>query len=1010
MSKQRYFKFLAVLTLVIALAITQSFLTQAATQGLSPDSILAITNLSPNNVSVLQDDPDNPQNNDWLTANSAANTSVRVGFPDPAADLETGAGLQEFRVLLRRTNNSGRIPTVTLSLYEGGSLVSTLLSGADVNSAVGTVFSVTWDASALSDISGTDVELLIQGAVTGGPGGERNTVEVGAVLWEADIEDIAPLMATYAPTSVGQISVEGQGEVTNDGGSAITRRGFVVATGTSPLTDPGNQSPEAQSSYQLIYDETSADFGAGSFSLTLSGLSPETDYRYRAFAQNSEGFTYGQDVGFSTAELVPATWREGENTPATVQINETIRLRLQIDNEGTVPDTAEFQLDYASSTAGPWIAVPVDNPNCNSTAEAFRICDSPYIPHNTPTTRQLTDISGSSFISSWFVSDANPAAEVNFQVDEFTELEWVLQVTDSADPLVTYYFRVSNSDGLIGTYAEFPELNITTETPLLTQRDWRWYRNNNARIPTVPWGGLGENTAITKDNDPPMIGDVLRLRMSLRVSGLDLISGSASFRLEYAERETSCSAAVTWNEVGGVSSGAIWRGASTGVVDGTPLSGNPPTTGDLVLTEQDRAGRFEEENPSGSNPYTVFISEYVEYDWAIEHNGAEPATAYCFRMVYADGEGLDDYGVGSYPTLVTADFSPESRDWQWFGDGESITPIDDLAAVNTSPTDVNFDDLIKLRILVAETAEVEGQNIKFRLEFSESPSFTTSTGVVEIGDCEDGESLWCYAEGGGVDGAVIPETVLPEADSCPDGCGTHNQSGTSTSSFTHPAGAVTEYEFTLRHAGARPNTTYYFRLVEISENEPIKLSAESLYPSLSTKGAELIFTLSGLPADEIVNSVITTGVATTPTVISFGSLPFGQRLDAAQRKTIKTNAPGGFHLWMFATGPFSSPQGNVFEPIQSTNQSPDSWSSACPEAQSSCYGYRAGDDVLFGGSTRFGPDDAFAAFSQEPAEIGYSGQPVSNYVVDTVMSVEVSRLVPPGSYGTNLVYLVAPSF
>lgn len=618
----------------------------------------------------------------------------------------------------------------------------------------------------------------------------------------------------------------------------------------------------------------------------------------------------------------------------------------------------------------------------------------------------MTSIPGSTFISGFLLDASNPASPLTFEINEYTEMEWAIQATESASLSDTYYFRVSNSNGSIGTYSEFPTLNLSSEEAVLTQADYRWYEHNNQLTPVNPWAGLGENTAITSSNEPPGGGDVLRVRMSLRVTHEDFPAGTARFLLQYGERESNCSSIESWVDVGLTGSSSVWRGTSTAVLDGSPLD-------TLLLFKSDVAGTFEEENPSALNPNLVSKDEYVEYDWVIQNNGASAGTSYCFRMV---NDGGEEFGGGyeNYPILTTADFTPRSSVWRWYGDAENVTPAEPLSLEGSAPTDIDFDEVIKLRVVVDETANVVGENVKFRLQFSESSSFSSGGFFVEeIESCEEGRSLWCYADGGGEDNAVIPEALLSTADSCVggvgDGCGTHNESGTSTSTFSHQALASTEYEFTIRHAGALANTTYFFRLIDANSNEPVASLEGEGVPSLSTHGATLTFSISGVGASVLTEGVVT-DIATTPMSIPFGSLPFEQRVNAAHRKTIETNAPNGFSLFMFKRGPLMSPAGHSFEPILGSNESPLGWNEGCTEEMDSCYGYHAGDDILGGGSTRFAPNDSYAAFEEVPREIAFSSTPVRGFSIDTVISIQSSRSQFAGNYRTGIVYILVPSF
>lgn len=134
-------------------------------------------------VTAVQDDPDAPDGT-WLTASSNTTASIfRCSFPSPATNLRSGAGLQEFRAWVRKVGGSGT-PTATLELWENGALVATVLAATNVTSAVGQLLTATWNASLLSGLAGTNVECRITGTV-GGTGGNRATIEVGAVEWNA---------------------------------------------------------------------------------------------------------------------------------------------------------------------------------------------------------------------------------------------------------------------------------------------------------------------------------------------------------------------------------------------------------------------------------------------------------------------------------------------------------------------------------------------------------------------------------------------------------------------------------------------------------------------------------------------------------------------------------------------------------------------------------------------------------------------------------------------------------
>ena len=154
-----------------------------ATERQSPDALLVQTNLT-GAVAAIQDDPDSPDGN-WLTADSNnANSVCRVSFPTPTGNPTTGAGLQEFRCWARLTAN-GTACSYDISLYENGTLVSSLATGS-LTSTTGQILAATWDASLLGTADGSLVEVELTVTKSGGAPSSRTTGEVGAAEWNVD--------------------------------------------------------------------------------------------------------------------------------------------------------------------------------------------------------------------------------------------------------------------------------------------------------------------------------------------------------------------------------------------------------------------------------------------------------------------------------------------------------------------------------------------------------------------------------------------------------------------------------------------------------------------------------------------------------------------------------------------------------------------------------------------------------------------------------------------------------
>jgi hypothetical protein len=241
------------------------------------------------------------------------------------------------------------------------------------------------------------------------------------------------------------------------------------------------------------------------------------------------------------------------------------------------------------------------------------------------------------------------------------------------------------------------------------------------------------------------------------------------------------------------------------------------------------------------------------------------------------------------------------------------------------------------------------------------------------------------------------------------GCGTHNASGTAAATYDQPATSSAEFSFIIRHAGARANRTYYFRAYDVTNDTAVDAALGESYPSLTTEGATLSFTLSGVAAASSVEGVVT-DVSTSPTLIPFGSFVGSTTKNAAYRLNVSTDATEGYQVFVYSRQGLISNSGDEIAPVAASNTSPVGWSTGCSSGVDGCFGYHAGDDTLTGGSTRFSPNDSFAALESTPREVAQSSLPVVSDTVDVVYRVTSRTLQSAGQYTTTLVYIVVPIF
>ncbi len=119
-----------------------------------------------------------------------------------------------------------------------------------------------------------------------------------------------PVLTTAGITKITTTSASTGGNITSDGGSAVTARGVCYNTTGNPT---------------IANTRTIDGAGSGLFTSDLSLLAPHTYYYVRAYAANKAGTAYGNEVGFTTSELITGTVDDIEgNTYKTVTIGNQV--------------------------------------------------------------------------------------------------------------------------------------------------------------------------------------------------------------------------------------------------------------------------------------------------------------------------------------------------------------------------------------------------------------------------------------------------------------------------------------------------------------------------------------------------------------------------------------------------------------------------------------------------------------------------------------------------------------
>jgi uncharacterized protein (TIGR02145 family) len=153
---------------------------------------------------------------------------------------------------------------------------------------------------------------------------------------------IIPTLTTTIITAVTQISSVSGGNISSDGGSAITARGIVWSKTVNPV---------------LGTPSTSTDGGitTGAFTSNITNISSGITYYVRAYATNAVGTAYGSQQIFTSLPIIDSS----NNQYTTININglEWFRENLKTSKyaNGVVIENVPTAGDWGLRTTGAWV-------------------------------------------------------------------------------------------------------------------------------------------------------------------------------------------------------------------------------------------------------------------------------------------------------------------------------------------------------------------------------------------------------------------------------------------------------------------------------------------------------------------------------------------------------------------------------------------------------------------------------------------------------------------------------
>lgn len=196
-----------------------------------------------------------------------------------------------------------------------------------------------------------------------------------------------PVLTTIAITNITHESASSGGTITSDGGNSILQKGICWSTNPAPDTNRTTKTKDGT--------------GSGNFSSQLTGLVAGTKYYVRAYAFNSKGLAYGNEVSFTAGNpcdlsgidkgfleyeftkdsiLGPGTYKMNRNFTVKANQKLTLMAGVVIEAQGNFEFTIEGRIKSLGTatcpvlftsknkTPGDWYGVYI---NSNDTANHF---------------------------------------------------------------------------------------------------------------------------------------------------------------------------------------------------------------------------------------------------------------------------------------------------------------------------------------------------------------------------------------------------------------------------------------------------------------------------------------------------------------------------------------------------------------------------------------------------------------------------------------------------------------
>ncbi|PIR48250.1 hypothetical protein COU80_05475 [Candidatus Peregrinibacteria bacterium CG10_big_fil_rev_8_21_14_0_10_55_24] len=504
----------------------------------------------------------------------------------------------------------------------------------------------------------------------------------------------------------------------------------------------------------------------------------------------------------------------------------TYRLRFDVANTGDAAEAGarSYQIQFGEKSTtcaaiGSWAAL-------NEVGDAFELVDSSNFSSGQATTALFSNSEGYTFTAGEGLdtNDASgPVGPMNASV--YTEMEYSIQATTSAVGGMTYCFRLYDFvASTLDTYTVYPEMTILESDT--DQLHFRW-RDDTTALNTDGGWLAAQDSAITD----AVQGDTYRIRMEVANAGGSAESAARTYKIQYGEKSTTCSAIGSWTDVD--TSNAFEMSDSAEITNGAA------TTALLTNSESYTfiAGKGQDTSNTTASIGPMNADTYTEIEYSVTPTTSTSAnTSYCFRLYDTTaGSALDTYT--QYPSLIIGAPTTDQLHFRWRDDTTALnTDGGWLAAEDTAITDAVQGDTYRIRMEVANTGEaIEAAARTYKVQYGVKA--TTCAAIGSWTDVDTGNAF-TMSDSGQITNGGATTALLTNSESYTFTAGKGQDTGNTTAAIgpMNPS-AYTEIEYGITPTtSTTANTAYCFRLYDTTDGAV--LDTYSQYPSLTIGNPE----------------------------------------------------------------------------------------------------------------------------------------------------------------------------